>query len=205
MTLLSCLTDGNSSLIVDTSVAINLNATQFSEQIIKAFDIPFLMTDIAYGELSSGYNDVNLINDLAGKDLLKIVPLCSAGEEVFLSLVSGQASKTLDDGEAATIAFSHITNSMVAIDEKKATSLCKEDYPSLDVVSMIDILSHPNVLDSLGEKNLSEAVYNALRTARMRVPLDQVEWVLKVVGSDKASECPSLPRKAKQNLEKIFA
>lgn len=205
MTLLNCLASGDKSVIIDTSVAINLNGTQFSEGIIKAFNARFLMMEIAYGELTPGYNDANLVGNLSERGLLDVAPLCPEGEKVFLKLVSGQASKTLDDGEAATIAFAHMTGSIAAIDERKATALCGKDYPSLGLVSTIDILSHPNVLNALGEKNLAEAVYNALKFARMRVSDDKVDWVLQVIGIDKAMECSSLSKVARQNLEKMRA
>lgn len=205
MTLLNCLTNDDKSVIIDTSVAINLNGTQFTGDIIGAFNAPFVMTEIAYEELSPGYDDANLLSTLTESGLLQVMPLCLKGEEVFLNLVGGQASKTLDDGEAATIAFAHITGAIAAIDEKKATALCGEDYPSLGLVSTVDILSHPNVLRSLGEKNLSDAVYNALRFTRMRVPLDHIDWVLRIIGTDRAAECTSLPRTCKNNINRKSA
>lgn len=205
MTLLNCLANGDKNVIIDTSVAINLNGTQFSEAIIKAFNAQFVITETAHGELAPEYDDVNLVGALTARGLLQIMPLCPEGEEIFLKLVSGQASKTLDDGEAATIALAHMTGSIAAIDEKKAAALCGQDYPSLGLLSTIDILSHPNVLKALGEKNLAEAVYSALKAARMRVAPNQIDWVLKIIGPERASECTSLPKNTKQLLEKIFA
>lgn len=205
MTLLNCLANGEKSVIIDTSVAINLNGTQFSEDIINAFNTQFMMTEIAHGELSPGYGDANLVGALTQKGLLRIMPLCPVGEEVFLGLVSGRASKTLDDGEAATIVFAHMTGAIAAIDEKKATVLCEKDFPSLGLVSTIDLLSHPNVLSSLGEKNLADAVYNALKFARMRVALQHIDWVVRIIGTERAAECTSLSRALKNNLDKKSA
>ena len=205
MTLLNCLANNKKSVIIDTSVAINLNGTQFSEGIIKALNAQLVMTEIARGELSPGYEDANLIDNLTKRELLQIMPLCPEGEEVFFNLVSGQASQTLDDGEAATIALAHITDSIAAIDEKKATILCEKDFPSLGLVSTIELLSHPNVLNSLGEKNLADAVYNALKFSRMRVPLQNIDWVLRIIGAERAAECTSLPRAFKNGLDKKLA
>ena len=64
MTLLNCPTNGDKNLIIDTSVAINLNATQFSEDIINAFGAQFVMPEIAYGELSPEYDDQSLVSTL---------------------------------------------------------------------------------------------------------------------------------------------
>ncbi len=204
MTLLNCLTNGDSSLVIDTSVVINLNGTQFFEEIIKALSARFVMTEIAYGELAPEYNDVKLTSDLVENELLQVMPLCSESEDIFLNLVSGHAAQTLGDGEAATIAFAHVIDSIAVVDEKKATNLCKKNYPSLRLVSTIDILAHPNVMNSIGEKNLAEAIYNALKTARMRIAPEQMQWVLKIIGLEKALKCTSIPQITKQRLKKML-
>jgi hypothetical protein len=47
---------------------------------------------------------------------------------------------------------------------------------------------------SLGQSALRDAVFAALQHARMRVLPQHIEWVVRLIGQDRARECPSLPR-----------
>jgi predicted nucleic acid-binding protein len=115
----------------------------------------------------------------------------------FEELVIGRGDKTLDDGEAATIAFGLERGAVVIVDERKATRLCGERFPELVVGSSLDILAHDAVSAALGKKVLSDAVFNALHSARMRVPPSALAWVIELVGQERASLCESLPRSAR--------
>jgi len=49
-------------------------------------------------------------------------------------------------------------------------------------------------VDTLGEKQLADAVFNALYHGRMQVLPHHAEWVVKTIGADRAAQCSSLPR-----------
>ena len=62
-------------------------------------------------------------------------------ESHFEDLVIGQGAATLDDGEAATIAYGVEKGAITLIDERKATRICGERYPRLIVGNSLDLLS----------------------------------------------------------------
>jgi hypothetical protein len=46
----------------------------------------------------------------------------------------------------------------------------------------------------LGDGATSDAVFNALRFARMRVPSSALKWVTELIGPERAAMCECLPR-----------
>jgi predicted nucleic acid-binding protein len=137
--------------------------------------------------------DADLLNELVASNFVKIVHLDDDGMESFEQLVVGPAAKTLDDGEAATIAFAVSRNAIALIDERKANRICAERFSTLRVGCTVDIFTHPNVERALGRKRLGDAVFNALYQGRMRVLPHHVEWVVELIGADRAASCTSLP------------
>ena len=105
----SCLRNRTVPVIADTSVVINLNATQCAETILDALPNPFLVVPEVLLELESGLqsgrNDAAALDGWRASRLVQVVPLGDTGMGHFFKLVSGPASQTLDDGEAATIAL----------------------------------------------------------------------------------------------------
>jgi hypothetical protein len=83
------------------------------------------------------------------------------------------------------------------IDERKARNLCADRFPELQVVSTVDLLLHEIVAAALGRQGQIDAVVNALQLARMRVPPDQVNRVVTLIGDQSATSCRSLPRAAR--------
>jgi len=53
------------------------------------------------------------------------------------------------------------------------------------------------VIEVLTDNHLSEAVFNALVDARMRVPLDEENWVRALIGKDRAAKCTSLRKRVR--------
>lgn len=191
---------GNSSLafVLDTSVAINLNATGHSQEMLKALPNEVVLVDEVYAELENGrakgWRDADLTSKLVAEGLLTIVRLGEVGLHEFTKLVNGPAVDTLDDGEAATIAYAVETGSIALIDERKANRICAERFEVLPVASTMDIIAHREVQEALGRKVLEESVYNALSRARMRVLPEHQDWVVRLIGPQKARQCSSLPR-----------
>ena len=192
-------------IIVDTSVAINLNATAYASKIIEAIPNSIMIVDIVQEELNNGTlkgnNDANLLSKLITAGLIEVVHLGKHGMFLFERLVSGNASQSLDDGEAATIASAIEANSIALIDERKATKICDIYFPELPLACTMDIFNHPNVKSSLGQKFLADAVFNALQRARMNVHSHYIDWVIELIGHKNAINCKSLPRKIRKKLE----
>ena len=186
-------------LVGDTSFVINLNATGFSDRIIKAMPNLFAVTEEVIRELKDGsddgHDDYGKLQDLIGMGLVNSASLGELGENVYLSLIEGSAIRTLGDGEASTIAYAAEIGGIAIIDDKKAEKICQEKFPHVSVVATFDLLTQSAVEKTLGEKRHKEAIYNALRLARMRIPARRQEHAVKLIGKNLAKRCPSLPHK----------
>jgi predicted nucleic acid-binding protein len=197
MALQPCLTEPI-TMLSDTSVVINLNATGCADAILRALPHRVAVIDIVQGELDAGTprerNDAALIGRLVDDGLIKVVSLDETASLLFETLVIGPSAITLDDGEAATIAYAVANGATAVIDEKKANRICAERFPELTVICTVDLLAHPAVRDNLGDELLADAVYGALYNGRMRVPLKHRAWVVELIGVTRATECVSLPR-----------
>lgn len=184
-------------LVVDASVAINLNASGSAPEIIAAFPERIVVVDIVADELEDGRRkgrrDADAVQRLVAEGLLEIKSLGQAGLVHLEGLVVGSAKETLDDGEAATIAYAVETGAAVVIDERKAIRICAARFPKLVLRSTVDIFVHSEVQRALGQQQLMEAVFNSLRNARMRVLPDRIKWVVDLIGAERAANCPSLP------------
>jgi predicted nucleic acid-binding protein len=185
-------------MVADASTVINLIATGCAPSIITAVPNRLLVVDIVAGELDSGRprgrRDADLLGQLAAAGHVDIVSMGELGWQYFEGLVAGPAVETLDDGEAATIAYAVEHNATAVLDETKATRLCGVRFPRLRLMSTVDILLHPEVLRTLGEEGLSDAVFAALRDARMRVFSHHLAEVVRLIRPERAALCQSLPR-----------
>jgi predicted nucleic acid-binding protein len=203
------LTDPAVPLIADTSAIINLNSTGHAPEIVRAIPSKVVVVDTVSTELDDGRErgrqDADLLNSLVAAGLIEIVKLNDSCAIHFEKLVVGPASMTLDDGEAATIAYAFVHEGIAIIDERKATRICGEMFPELRICSTVDILAHPDVWRSLGKQLLAEAVLNALRNGRMRVLPHHIEWVVDLIGPEHAAACPSLPKAARKPQENVAA
>ena len=192
----SCLDDLAAPIIADASVVINLIASQFANTILRQLGTPLLLVREVQLELEEGRNkgrkDAQELSLLVDNGQVEIVELGERSAERFLELVSGMAKDTLDDGEAATIAYGLEHNTTVLVDDKKAIRLCLARFPHLMIGGTVDLLGHADVRASLGV-SAPDAVFNALRVGRMRVPEQHLDWVLNEIGSDRAALCSSLP------------
>jgi hypothetical protein len=125
---------------------------------------------------------------------IQLVEPGSVGLSIFERLVVGSGGDALGDGEAAAIGLAVELGGIVALDEQRATRICAENFAAIGVVSSGSLFSHENVLKSLGEKRLAEAVYNALLNTNMSVHDDHFDWVISQISSEKAANCISLSK-----------
>jgi predicted nucleic acid-binding protein len=188
-------------IIADASVAINLNATDRAMEILRALPFRVAMTEIAQSELQadrrSGRGDAALLAKLVQAQCVAIVSLDAAALEIFAELVAGPAAETLDDGEAATIAYAVTRDAVPVIDERKGRRICRARFGERPMLSTVELFMHPAVAAALGRDILGDAVFRALQTARMRVLPEYVDWVVALIGIDRAHQCPSLPRRVR--------
>ncbi len=205
MSLLSFLSSSTRVAVLDASVVINLNATAVAAEIFGAFPNVFAITENAFDELkrgiSKGYDDAAFVQRHVDAGTLKLVSIPTVQLDTYEDLVSGTASSTLDDGEAATIACSIGLGAVAAIDERKALTICSQRFPKLPVFSTAELLLSDIVGKTLGPEAHQIALMNALQKARMRVPFDLAPAIITIIGSENASQCSSLPKGLRQPSE----
>jgi predicted nucleic acid-binding protein len=186
-------------LVADASVVINLNATGRARDVIQAQPGSLVVTENAFAELAAGarkgHDDYAQLQALIDSGAVRVVVLGETGASVYAALVEGSAVRTLDDGEAATIGYAHEIGAIALIDERKARTICGCDFPDISIASTIDFLTHELVATALGPSGQVEAIINALRNARMRIPPHQLELVIKLIGEENAAACSSISKK----------
>ncbi len=199
----SCLDDPKALLVADTSVIINLNASRRSEDIHDILPNRIVVVEEVLHELEigrrQGWSDADALLALVSAGSIGIVRFGETGKRHFEILVAGPAAQTLDDGEAATIAYALEHGATPLIDERKAHRICAERFPAMTLGCTGDLFAHDQVQAVLGPKDLSDAVYNALRHGRMRVMDHFLEWTVELTGPERAAKCPSLPRSVRRD------
>lgn len=184
-------------LAIDTSVAINLDASGIAVDIFRALSSAIHIVDIVPAELDGGRGYgakvLKAIGEWQQLGLVTLAKLSAAGNDTFGSLILGGAATTLDDGEAATIAHAADIGAVAVIDEAKARRLCTQRFPKLVLASSSDLILHPAVLAALGKAAVSDAVFKALTEARMRVAPERHRDVAELIGRKRLALCYSLP------------
>ena len=190
--------DPGAPVVTDASVIINLVATGTAAEIVGAFPNRFLATTNVRRELwegrGRGHGSWEGLEALIVDGSIEPVELQRSDEPVYRSLVEGEARKTLDDGEAATIAYALGRGAVALIDERKARRICAARFPELRLASTADVLLHGLVKDGLGETCQRDAIFRALRDAKMQVvPPDRMQELVRRIGPVRAAACTSLP------------
>lgn len=202
MVLRSCLDDRPGPVVADTSVIINLNATGCAETILRALPNRCIVVEDVSRELriglETGRTDADALVVLIEQQLVDHTRLGDIGMSHFATLVSGSATETLDDGEAATIACAIERSAVALVDERKALRICADRFPNVAVGCTLDVLAHRHVRTALG-RSLVDAIFNALDRGRMRVPDRYGQWVVDLIGKERAAGCRSLPKRFRAN------
>ena len=177
---LSKLNSDSSPLFLDASVIINLVASERSDEILKALGRPIYLEKTICSEFirdpRDGSDAKMVIEKLVNQGLLKIITLSSSKYEIFLSVTGALPPDDLGDGEAATIACASGVG-VAVIDERKATRIATKVFPNMPVYSSLDLLCADCMIKGLGKAIVINAVRDAIRNARMRVPHPWKRWV----------------------------
>lgn len=191
-------------LVADASVWINLVAGGRSIEVLRALAGPTIIPSIALGELERGRDKGRSayagVTALIAAGYVIDVDLPEEAEDVYLSLVAGRASRTLDDGEAATLALALHLGSTALIDERKAIGIAAARFPDLTVATTTDLLLSRHVRSILNVETLSAALFASLTHARMRVPDHLLDEVCDCLGPDRTRLCLSLPARVRTGL-----
>ena len=196
-------------LVADASVWINLVAGGRAEDVLRALAKPTIIPSIALGELERGRDRGRSayagIKRLIAAGYVSVIDLPEAAADIYLSLVGGRASQTLDDGEAATLAIALHLRATALIDERKAIGIAAARFPDLTVATTTDLLLSAHVRSVLDADTLAAALFASLTQARMRVPDHLLNEVCDCLGPDRTQLCLSLPARVRTGLNEIVA
>lgn len=183
--------------IADASVWINLAATERLAEVLEALSAPIAIAEVALRELergrTNGHDAYGQIAPLVRSGRIQTLPISPAEEDLYLGLVAGSTADTLDDGEAATLVLAAGLSAVAVIDERKATTLGRLRFPSLEIRSTTDLLFDTLPYEGGNTGPLAEALFAALQGARMRVPHHWQARVIEVLGPERTCLCRSLP------------
>lgn len=198
MSSVSCLLEINDPLVLDASVVVNLNATGFADRILSAIPERIYIPEPVVRELKrgalKGHSDATDLDELLSRGIVDVLKIPVSAQSEYILLVSGAAAGSLGDGEAATIASAFATNAWAAIDERKARRICSERYQEVKVASTVDLLAHPDVMNSMTHEEHSAGILAALEVANMQVQNEHMEWVVSRIDPARIERCLSLPR-----------
>ena len=196
--LASCLDLSTAPVVADTSVVINLIASRYSDTILDVLPNRFLVVDQVLAELEAGQSNEHFeshnLSTLVAQCRVEIVQLGAAENPHYESLVNDVTSKSLGDGEAATIAVAHGSCAVALVDDRKALRMGAERFGDLSLGCSLDLFTQHDVGSELGCDGLRDAIYHALSVGRMRASSDAARWVIDLIGPERASMCSSLAR-----------
>jgi predicted nucleic acid-binding protein len=206
MSLRSFRSDKSASLVLDTSVIINLLASGFAASILEALPGQAIMTVNVRRELLTscrfGSEDIATLQSLIDQGLLRVSELGENGMLTLATLIDGSRGVDLDDGEAATIAYSIEIGACAVLDERKARRVCGQHFPTMSLSCSAELLLLPGSALKVKADHQRLAILRALQIGRMRVPVELTAQVVAIIGEDQVANCPSLPRFARANAGK---
>ena len=192
----SRLSSDHTVLVLDASVVINLLGTGNPTHLLRILNRKVLVDERALDEITrdpfSKLPGHEAMSALTRAGLISATKLSLSAFEIFLALTGASPPDDLGDGEAATIAQSFDIGGVPVIDERKATRIALSLRPNHPILHTIDILSCSSVTTDLSRQEHGDLVYAALFHARMRVPIQCREWVVALIGLERARSCPSL-------------
>ena len=201
MTYSSSLTDELRPLILDTSVLINLHACSYGDHILTAIPNDIIVPQVVAGELEHETSRKNgeheFLRALVTQQTVTLSNMTKVENTLFSKLASG--SPSIGDGEAATIAIAAERQLLPIIDDRKARARAVDILYGQAPGWSLDLFRHKLVVSALTQNSAVTALYLALRDGRMRVPVESTEYLIDVLGNDRARQCTCLP-----NYRKIF-
>ena len=197
MTFSSSLSDdGQAKIVTDTSILINLECCGIGKEIVQLIDNPFVVTegvaDEVGGKQGKFYESSRIFMEgLLSANLLEVVRL--SDEEIEVSQRMTRMENGLEEGEATTIAVAKSRGYIPIIDEKRGRAYALNELGNVIIGRSIDVLLHSKVRSTIAGSLIREAVYFALRDAKMNISPNQLNFVIELIGKDRARACVSLP------------
>ena len=162
-------------LVLDTSVWINLLATEATEAILGALAVACYAPEQVVTEVRrhpvTGTTFTAEDHPLRQMSpTVSILPLEGEELDLFLEIVGAPAGEALGDGEAAAIAVAASRGLDLVIDDRKARRILRERFSRVLIHWTVDLLQARSVVAALGRPLIDECLAKALRFGRMHVP-----------------------------------
>jgi predicted nucleic acid-binding protein len=162
-------------LVLDTSVWINLLATDAIVPILKALVVPCQAPEQVIDEVNrhpltgiTFSGDNHPLRQMSPR--VTVLALDGVELEIFLEIVGAPAGDALGDGEAAAIALAAARRLDLVIDDRKARRILRQRFSQVRVHWTVDLLQADSVAAALGRPLVDECFARALRFGRMHVP-----------------------------------
>ena len=176
----SILKQNSDPLFLDTSVLINLLACGKIGELAGALGRPMIVEETVVRETrwhpKTKEDGTSAVRSLVGARVLQMAQMNEAQAIAFLELVGAASPDDLDDGEAATLAITGGQGAVV-IDERKGRRVAGEKFPELQVLSTLDIICCPQVIDQLGLDESLLLVTEAKNVGRKRILPSWRDWL----------------------------
>lgn len=165
-------------LVLDTSVWINLLATEAMDDILAALAFPCHTPEQVVLEVkrhpSTGVVFSEKNHPLRQSSAsITIISLEGRELELFLDIVGAPAGDALGDGEAAAIAVAATRELDLIIDDRKARRILRERFSQVRTHWTVDLLRAQAVVRTLGRRAAEECLVKAQRFGRMHMPRSQ--------------------------------
>jgi predicted nucleic acid-binding protein len=164
--------------VLDTSVWINLLATQAMEAVLDALAIPCHAPEQVVKEVKL-HPATGVVFSAADHPLrqnspsITVVSLEVGELDLFLEIVGAPATDALGDGEAASIAVAASRGLDLVIDDRKARRILRERFSQIRTHWTVDLLRAHSVVSALGRGLADECLAKAQRFGRMHMPRNQ--------------------------------
>jgi predicted nucleic acid-binding protein len=162
-------------LVLDTSVWLNLMATEAMGTILDALAVPCYAPEQVVTEIRrhpgtsttfpAGSYPLRLMSPR-----VSILSLENDELDLFLEIVGAAAGEALGDGEAAAIAVAASRGLDLVIDDRKARRILRERFSRVRTYWTVDLFRESAVVGGLGGPRVEEYFAKALRIGRMHVP-----------------------------------
>lgn len=183
-------------LIIDASVLINLLGCGAAETVLQSLPRAVSIEKRALAEVlrdpSRNLPAQGKRQLLVDRKLLQVRQPQGDAIECFLELVT--EPHELNDGEAATIACAIDLGAVAVLDERKARRIARERFPALPVDSTAGLFRALLEEERIDATQIRAMLLAALQRARMSVPREDIDWVIRVLGAKTAWQCPSISR-----------
>lgn len=185
MTFSSSLTDNYSTLVLDTSVIINLEASGIGKEILRVIDNDFATTmevanDIKEISKILHQKTISFLDSIVASELLPVLSQTDSEKRIHREILNIRSR--LSESEVATIALAKSRSFTPIVDEKLGRRIASEVLLGHLVGRTLDVLLHPRVLSHFDQVSVNQAIYKALRVGRMQISKDDCDFVVGLIG-----------------------